>query len=141
MATAATAVDASSGRQPAIAQPAAPGLTAFASVTADVVAFDLSVPARVFGHVEERDRYAFSVCAERPGLVSSTTGFWITVANGLQPLRDADTVVVPGIHAHAATLDALLIRRHSIRGPACAGEITSRPKPHRRSRGVTGEII
>jgi transcriptional regulator GlxA family with amidase domain len=62
----------------------------------DVVAFDLSIPAQVFGHVEERDRYAFSVCAERPGPVSSTTGFSITVANGLRALREADTVVVPG---------------------------------------------
>jgi transcriptional regulator GlxA family with amidase domain len=62
----------------------------------DVVAFDLSIPAQVFGHVEERDRYAFSVCAERPGPVSSTTGFSITVANGLRAVREADTVVVPG---------------------------------------------
>jgi transcriptional regulator GlxA family with amidase domain len=63
---------------------------------ADVVAFDLSIPAQVFGHVEERGRYAFSVCGEHPGLVSSTTGFSITVADGLPALAEADTVVVPG---------------------------------------------
>ncbi len=32
----------------------------------DVVAFDLSIPAQVFGHYDERDRYSFAVCAERP---------------------------------------------------------------------------
>jgi len=62
----------------------------------DVVAFDLSIPAQVFGHVDERDRYRFSVCAERPGELRSTTGFSITVADGLAALTEADTVVVPG---------------------------------------------
>jgi transcriptional regulator GlxA family with amidase domain len=62
----------------------------------EVVAFDLSIPAQVFGHVEERDRYRFTVCAERPGEVSSTTGFSITVPHGLAALEAADTVVVPG---------------------------------------------
>ena len=62
----------------------------------DVVAFDLSIPAQVFGHVEERHRYAFSVCAQRPSAVPSTTGFSISVASGLEALRQADTVVVPG---------------------------------------------
>jgi transcriptional regulator GlxA family with amidase domain len=62
----------------------------------DVVALDLSIPAQVFGHAEERDRYTFTVCAERPGEVRSTTGFSITVAQGLAALDEADTVVVPG---------------------------------------------
>jgi transcriptional regulator GlxA family with amidase domain len=62
----------------------------------DVVAFDLSIPAQVFGHVSERERYAFAVCAETPGLVPSTTGFGIQVQLGLDALLDADTVVVPG---------------------------------------------
>ena len=50
----------------------------------------------MFGHVEERHRYAFSVCAERASAVPSTTGFSISVASGLEALRQADTVVVPG---------------------------------------------
>jgi transcriptional regulator GlxA family with amidase domain len=62
----------------------------------DVVAFDLSIPAQVFGHVEERGRYTFAVCAERPSAVPSTTGFSISVASGLGALSEADTVVVPG---------------------------------------------
>ena len=65
----------------------------------------------MFGHVEERDRYVFAVCAERPGPVSSTTGFSITVANGLRALREADTVVVPGFmptsDPSAVVVDAL----------------------------------
>src|SRR5262249_48324499 len=40
-----------------------------------VVAFDLSIPAQIFGHVSEHDRYEFTVCAERPGLIETTTGF------------------------------------------------------------------
>jgi len=62
----------------------------------EVVAFDLSIPAQVFGHVSERERYAFAVCAETPGLVPSTTGFGIQVQLGLDAVLDADTVVVPG---------------------------------------------
>jgi transcriptional regulator GlxA family with amidase domain len=62
----------------------------------EVVAFDLSIPAQVFGHPEERGRYAFSVCAERPGLVASTTGFALQAAAGLEALEAADTVIVPG---------------------------------------------
>ena len=41
----------------------------------EVVAFDLSIAAQVFGHRDERERYSFTVCAERPGPVPSTTGF------------------------------------------------------------------
>src|ERR1700761_2468337 len=62
----------------------------------DVVAFDLSIPAQIFGHREERDRYAFTVCAPHPGPVPSTTGFSIEAAAGLSALETADTVIVPG---------------------------------------------
>src|SRR5215469_14130872 len=62
----------------------------------EVVAFDLSIPAQVFGHREERERYEFSVCAEEPGPVPSTTGFAVTATAGLEALATADTVMVPG---------------------------------------------
>jgi transcriptional regulator GlxA family with amidase domain len=62
----------------------------------DVVAFDLSIPAQIFGHREERDRYEFAVCAERPGPVPSTTGFSVAATAGLGTLTRADTVIVPG---------------------------------------------
>ncbi|HWG12322.1 MAG TPA: hypothetical protein VG268_03515 [Streptosporangiaceae bacterium] len=55
----------------------------------NVVAFDLSVAAQVFGHREERDRYTFTVCAEHPGEVPSTTGFTINAPAALAALRAA----------------------------------------------------
>ncbi|HWE09095.1 MAG TPA: helix-turn-helix domain-containing protein [Solirubrobacteraceae bacterium] len=76
-----------------------------------VVAFDLAIPAQVFGHRDESDRYSFSVCSESAGLVPSTTGFSVHAALGLEALAGADTVVVPGYVPHdeppAAVLDAL----------------------------------
>jgi transcriptional regulator GlxA family with amidase domain len=62
----------------------------------DVVAFDLSIGAQVFGHRDERERYSFTVCAERPGEVTSTTGFAISAPRGLDALGEADTVILPG---------------------------------------------
>ncbi|EWM12810.1 helix-turn-helix domain-containing protein [Kutzneria sp. 744] len=62
----------------------------------DVVAFDLSVPAQIFGHRDERDRYDFTVCSEHPGPVPTTTGFSIEATAGLEALTSADTVIVPG---------------------------------------------
>jgi hypothetical protein len=52
-----------------------------------IVAFDLAVPAQVFGHPEERGRYSFSVCAARPGPVPTTTGFAVTVPARLEALE------------------------------------------------------
>lgn len=62
----------------------------------DVVAFDLAIPAQVFGHEDERARYSFRVCAARPGLVPTTSGYSIQAPDGLEALLSADTVVVPG---------------------------------------------
>ena len=61
-----------------------------------IVAFDLATPAQVFGHRTERGLYEFSVCAERPGDVLSSTGFAIGAQAGLDALEKADTVIVPG---------------------------------------------
>jgi transcriptional regulator GlxA family with amidase domain len=62
-----------------------------------VVAFDLAIPAQVFGHRDERGRYAFTVCSERRGPVRTTTGFDVVATQGVGALRRADTIVVPGI--------------------------------------------
>jgi transcriptional regulator GlxA family with amidase domain len=62
-----------------------------------VVAFDLSIAVQVFDHPDERDRYRVSLCAERPGPVTTSTGFAIVADRGLDAVRAADTVVVPGI--------------------------------------------
>jgi transcriptional regulator GlxA family with amidase domain len=82
----------------------------------DVVALDLAIPAQIFGHLEERDRYSFTVCAERPGPVPTTTGFAIDAGAGLSALRSADTVVVPGFAPleppAPAVLDALRHAAH-----------------------------
>src|SRR5919197_103011 len=61
-----------------------------------VVAFDLAIPAQVFGHQDERHRYRVTVCAENPGPVPTSTGFDIVAPAGLAPVRRADTVIVPG---------------------------------------------
>jgi transcriptional regulator GlxA family with amidase domain len=67
-----------------------------ALVLPQVVAFDLSIPAQIFGHPDMSDLYRFAVCAQEPGLVPATTGFDVVVGAGLDLLEEADTVVVPG---------------------------------------------
>jgi transcriptional regulator GlxA family with amidase domain len=62
---------------------------------ADVVAFDLSTPAQVFGN--EPGRYAFTACGIRAGRVPTTTGFALDVPRGLDAVAEADTVLVPGL--------------------------------------------
>lgn len=81
-----------------------------ALIATEVVAFDLAIPAQVFG--QERERYAWAVCAPQPGAVPTETGFDVVVPFGLEALAAADTVVVPGIGDRAwplpdAALDAL----------------------------------
>ena len=74
--------------------------------------------AQIFGHRNERHRYAFTVCAERPGTVASTTGYSVRADAGLAALETADTVVVPGFFPlhdpSTAVRDAL--RRAGARG-------------------------
>jgi transcriptional regulator GlxA family with amidase domain len=62
----------------------------------DVVAFDLSIPAQIFGHRDERARYRLTVCAEHAGPVQTSTGFAVVATHGLDTVRRADTVIVPG---------------------------------------------
>jgi transcriptional regulator GlxA family with amidase domain len=73
----------------------------------DVVAFDLSTPAQIFGN--EPGRYAFTACGVRAGSVRTTTGFAVDVPRGLDALAEADTVLVPGLRpAHWPPPDAVL---------------------------------
>ena len=74
----------------------------------DVVAFDLSVPAQVFGHRDERDRYEFTVCAQRAGRIPTTTGFSVQATAGLHALAGADTVIVPGFFPLNAPAEPVL---------------------------------
>lgn len=66
----------------------------------EVVAFDLAIPAQVFGHRDESNRYEFSVCSQKAGVVASTTGFAVHAPLGLDALERADTVIVPGYAPH-----------------------------------------
>jgi transcriptional regulator GlxA family with amidase domain len=73
----------------------------------NVVAFDLSVPAQVFGRYA--GPYAFEACAERPGRVPTTTGFSVHVDRGLGALAEADTVIVPGFDPPAWELPGAVL--------------------------------
>jgi transcriptional regulator GlxA family with amidase domain len=75
-----------------------------------VVAFDLSIPAQIFGHRDERDRYRLAVCAERPGPVPTSTGFAIVAGHGLATLRRADTVIVPGFERTEAPVPPAVVK-------------------------------
>ena len=69
-------------------------------VVPSVVPFDLAVPAQVFGYPRPDHgarRYAVTVCAATPGPIATSTGFSIVVERGLQALRTAHTIIVPGI--------------------------------------------
>jgi transcriptional regulator GlxA family with amidase domain len=62
-----------------------------------VEAFDLAIPAQVFGdRSRQAGRYTFTVCAPAAGLVTSTAGYAVYAEHGLEAVANADTVVVPG---------------------------------------------
>lgn len=65
-----------------------------------VAAFDLAIPAQIFGHEDQHDRYSFALAAETAGMVPSTTGFAVQAPLGLEALLLADTVIVPGYTPH-----------------------------------------
>jgi transcriptional regulator GlxA family with amidase domain len=96
-----------------------------ALIAGEVVAFDLAIPAQVFG--QERERYAWAVCAPQPGAVPTETGFDVVVPHGLEALERADTVIVPGIGDRAWPLpdDALAaLRAAAARGARVASICT-----------------
>lgn len=60
--------------------------------------FELGCAAEVFGTEREGvpNYYEFGVCTETPGLVPTTAGYSLDVADGLAALACADTVIIPG---------------------------------------------
>jgi transcriptional regulator GlxA family with amidase domain len=69
-------------------------------VLPSVVPFDLGVPVQVFGYPRPdlgARRYAMTVCGARRGRVPTSGGFSIVVEHGLEALRRAQTIVVPGV--------------------------------------------
>jgi hypothetical protein len=61
----------------------------------NVLALDIGIPLQVFGSWPDGP-YSLTVCAERPGLVAMHGGPALSVADGLDALATADTVIVPG---------------------------------------------
>jgi transcriptional regulator GlxA family with amidase domain len=87
----------------------------------DVILFDLAIPAEVFGRAIERDRYSFTVCTERPGVVSCRSGVDMHVLRGLRALDAADTVLVPGFHPREPSATVIrALRRAADRGARVA---------------------
>lgn len=93
-----------------------------------VSVFETAVPCEVWG-MDRRDAGVppseVRVCAEAPGPLRTSMGFTITCPHGLEALRWADTIVVPGapkpvgrVHASEEVLDAL--RRARRRGARIA---------------------
>jgi transcriptional regulator GlxA family with amidase domain len=80
-----------------------------------LVAFDLTAPAQAFGLAAKASGdplYAFSACSPGGRPVQTTSGFSVAPTAGLEALRRAETVVVPGYAAILApppreALDAL----------------------------------
>src|SRR5918999_2131206 len=98
-----------------------------ALVVRDVVAFDLAIPAQIFGR--EPDLYEWAVCTPEPGAVPTEAGlgFDVLVPHGLEALAKADTIIVPGIGDDAwppapEALEAL--RRAARRGARVASICT-----------------
>jgi transcriptional regulator GlxA family with amidase domain len=63
---------------------------------------DVGIPAQVFSHRRSMP-YEVSVCGAAPGLVTGGDGLSYHVAEGLDALRRADTVFIPGFREPATT--------------------------------------
>jgi transcriptional regulator GlxA family with amidase domain len=61
----------------------------------NVLSLDIGIPLQVFGSWPDGP-YTLTVCAEQPGLVAMHGGPALSVADGLDALATADTVIVPG---------------------------------------------
>ena len=61
-----------------------------------VTAFDLAIPAQVFGAAGSPGFYRFSLCAAEAGPVTTSSGFDLVAPRGIDALAEADTIVVPG---------------------------------------------
>jgi transcriptional regulator GlxA family with amidase domain len=96
--------------------------TVVALVVPEVIIFDLAIPAEIFGRAVERERYAFTVCTERPGAVRSTSGFDLQIGSGLDAMEVADTVIVPGFFPRddLSSVVVAALRRASARGARVA---------------------
>lgn len=69
---------------------------------------DLAAPAQVFGY-SGLAPYRLTFCGRSPGAVTTTSAFAVTASRGLEALRTADTVVVPGFAPHHLQADDPLL--------------------------------
>jgi transcriptional regulator GlxA family with amidase domain len=72
-----------------------------------VIPFDLSVPVETFGRTrlpDGREAYRVVICARSPGEEVAAGAFTLRAPYGLDALRGADTVIVPGTAAPLAPL-------------------------------------
>src|SRR5688572_13905148 len=68
-------------------------------VLPDVVPFDLVIPGQIFGDTKPHGGVAYYrmlLCGAAPGLVPMAGGVPVGVPLGLEALREADTIVIPG---------------------------------------------
>lgn len=74
--------------------------------------FELACAAEVFGMSRPgiANPYQFSVCAERPGPLSTRAGYDMLVRDGLTALEDADTIVIAGWPPPRPTASPRLLR-------------------------------
>ncbi|MFK4041424.1 GlxA family transcriptional regulator [Nonomuraea wenchangensis] len=84
-----------------------------------VVAADLATPVEVFGRVrvDGRRAYRVLVCAVTPQVASDA--FTIVAPHGLEALREADTIVVPGCSERAGAPDPAALE--ALRAAAAGG--------------------
>lgn len=78
---------------------ARPNRCVVALAYAGLCTFEFGIAAEVFGLPRPEmgeDWYRFATCAERPGLLATNVGLAIEVKGGLDLLRDAGTIVIPG---------------------------------------------
>lgn len=94
-----------------------------------VLLLDLAAPSHVFGHCGAPD-YSFALAGIQRGLVPTSTGFDLMAPRGLNALKSADTIVVPGTATIGRPDDVLLnaLRRAATRGArvlsVCTGAFT-----------------
>ncbi|MEZ0109106.1 transcriptional regulator GlxA family with amidase domain [Catenulispora sp. EB89] len=85
-----------------------------------VIPFDLATPIEVFNRArlpDGRPGYQVRVCAERPELDAGS--FALRAPYGLEALRDADTIIVPGVEKPLTPLPAAV--RDALRSAAANG--------------------
>ncbi len=75
--------------------------------------FEFAIVAEIFGIPRPElmpDWYRFAVCAIEPGSMRTSSGLTITVETGLEALREAHTIIVPGWSFPAGGVPAALVR-------------------------------